>query len=222
MINAVIFDMDGLLIDTEKDLYRCWDQAMREYGFELTHRQLLDIRSMAPEFAYPMFSELFGERMVREYWDIRSHRKQLMAEYVQKYGVQKKKGVDRLLEYLQGNGYKTAVATASDEERTRNYLGQVGLYEKFDRILCAASLPHGKPMPDVYLYACGQLHENPENCLALEDSDNGALSAHRAGCPVVMVKDLAEPRPDTAEYLYGVADDLEGVIPMLERMGRQG
>lgn len=73
-------------------------------------------------------------------------------------------------------------------------------------------------MPDVYLYACEQIGEHPEYCLAIEDSDNGALSAHRAGCHVVMVPDLAEPMPETAEYLEAVADDLSGLIPVLEAM----
>lgn len=73
-------------------------------------------------------------------------------------------------------------------------------------------------MPDVYLYACDQLGERPEHCLALEDSDNGALSAHRAGCRVVMVKDLAGPLPETECFLAGTADSLMDVIPILRCM----
>ena len=74
-------------------------------------------------------------------------------------------------------------------------------------------------MPDVYLYACEKIGEKPENCLALEDSDNGALAAYRAGCKVVMVKDLADPLPETARFLTGTAENLLEVIPILKQLG---
>ena len=79
-------------------------------------------------------------------------------------------------------------------------------------------VPHGKPMPDVYLYVCEQIGEKPEECIAIEDSDNGVLSAYRAGCNVVMVPDLAGPKPETAELLTGLAENLVEVIPILEQM----
>lgn len=216
MINAVIFDMDGVLIDTERHLFDCWQQAAEEYGYTLTKEQLLSFRSLAAEFAVPHFRELMGETF--DYNAIPSRRKELMSAYIAEHGIDKKPCVDNLLDYLHANGYKTAVATATDPERAKQYLSSIGIYEKFDRVVCATTVAHGKPMPDVYLYACEQIGEQPEHCLAIEDSDNGALSAHRAGCPVVMVPDLAGPLPETADYLEAVAKDLSGVIPVLEAM----
>lgn len=214
MIKAVIFDMDGILIDTEKYLYRYWKQAAQEAGCELTHEQLLRFRSFAKEYAEPYFKNLLGQDF--DYMAVRARRMELMREHLAKYGVEKKPGVDEFLDWLTENGYKKAVSTASDADRTKEYLTQVGICDRFDRIACAPSLPHGKPMPDVYLYACEQIGERPEDCLALEDSDNGALSAHRAGCHVVMVKDLAEPLPETAAFLEGTAENLLEVIPILK------
>lgn len=216
MINAVIFDMDGVLIDTERHLFDCWQQAAKEYGYRLTKEQLLGIRSLAAEFAIPHFRELMGEQF--DYNAIRNRRKELMSAYIAEHGIDKKPCVDELLDYLHANGYKTAVATATDPERAKKYLSSIGIYEKFDKVVCATTVAHGKPMPDVYLYACEQIGEQPEHCLAIEDSDNGALSAHRAGCPVVMVPDLAGPLPETADYLEAVVKDLSGVIPVLEAM----
>lgn len=216
MINAVIFDMDGLLIDTEKYLFEFWRQAAAEAGFTLTKEQRLGMRSLAMEFAAPRFRELFGEEF--DYTAVRNRRKELMNEHIRKHGVEKKPGVEALLQWLSENGYKKAVATASDMDRTRAYLTQIGIFDKFDQIVCAPDVPHGKPAPDVYLRACAQIGEKPENCVALEDSDNGALSARRAGCKVIMVPDLAGPLPETETYLEGVAEDLTKVIPILKKM----
>lgn len=216
MINAVIFDMDGLLIDTEKHLFRYWKQAAAEAGYTLSDEQLLGMRSLAVEFAAPKFRKMMGEGF--DYPAVRSRRKELMDAYLQKHGVEKKPGVDVLLQWLTEHGYKKAVATATDMERTQKYLSQIGILEQFDQIVCAPSVPHGKPMPDVYLHACAQIGEKPENCVALEDSDNGALSAYRAGCKVIMVPDLAGPLPETKEFLTGVAANLEEVIPFLQKL----
>lgn len=216
MINAVIFDMDGLLINTEKYLFRFWKQAAAEAGYDLSDEQLLGIRSLAAEFAIPRFREIMGAGF--DYTAIRNRRKELMSGHLEQNGVEKKPGVEILLQWLTEHGYKKAVATATDMERTRKYLSEIGILEQFDQIVCAPSVPHGKPMPDVYLHACAQIGERPENCVALEDSDNGALSAYRAGCKVIMVPDLAEPLPETEEFLTGVAENLEAVIPLLQKL----
>lgn len=219
MIKAVIFDMDGILIDTEKYLYEYWKQAAQEAGFTLTHEQLLSFRSLATEFAEPKFRRWFGEKF--DYAAIRERRKELMNAHLEKKGVEKKPGVETLLQWLTENGYKKAVATACDMERTRKYLNEIGIFRKFDQVVCAPDVPHGKPAPDVYLHACASIGEKPEHCVALEDSDNGALSAYRAGCKVIMVKDLADPLPETGEFLTGAADNLMDVIPILKKLEAQ-
>ncbi|MBS6395807.1 MAG: HAD family phosphatase [Clostridiales bacterium] len=216
MINAVIFDMDGLLINTEKYLFRYWKQAAAEAGFVLTTEQLLGMRSLSAEFAVPKFRELFGDGF--DYTAIRDRRKELMNAHLERNGVEKKPGVEELLDWLTEKGYKKAVATATDMERTKKYLNEIGILERFDRIVCAPSVPHGKPMPDVYLHVCEQIGERPQDCVALEDSDNGALSAHRAGCRVIMVPDLAGPLPETEAFLAGTAASLSDVAALLEIM----
>lgn len=219
MMNAVIFDMDGVLIDTEKYLFRFWQQAMKEAGYEISHEQLLGIRSLAAEFAIPRFRQLFGERL--DYASVRERRKELMNSWITEHGIEKKSGVDEILAYLRKENCKRAVATATDIDRAARYLREIGILEQFDQIVCAPSVPHGKPMPDVYLYACEQIGERPENCIALEDSDNGALAAHRAGCQVVFVKDLADPLPETEAFLAGKAENLKEAIEVLKTLGVQ-
>ncbi len=209
MIKAVIFDMDGVLINTEKWLNVYWQQAAREAGFAVTREHGLAIRSLASKFAGPYLQNIFGPDF--DYEAIRARRKQLMKEHIEKNGIEKKPGVDEILDYLRAKKIKTAVATATDPERTRQYLTQIGIYDKFDQIVSATTVKNGKPEPDVYLYACEQIHEKPGDCIAVEDSPNGILSAYRAGLSVVMVPDLTEPDEETAKLLYAKFDTLAGL-----------
>ena len=189
MIKAVIFDMDGVLIDTENWLNIYWPQAAKEAGFHFTREHGLALRSHAPKYTGPYLQKIFGPEF--DYEAIRARRKQLMKEHIEKNGIEKKPDVDEILDYLRSKNIKTAVATATDPERTKQYLTQIGIYDKFDQLVSATTVENGKPEPDVYLYACEQIGEKPKDCIAVEDSPNGILSAYRAGLSVVMVPDLA-------------------------------
>ncbi|MFR8898340.1 MAG: HAD family hydrolase, partial [Coprococcus sp.] len=105
--------------------------------------------------------------------------------------------------------------TASGETKAMTYLDEVGLLDYFDQIISTAMVPHGKPMPDVYQYACKCIGEKPEACIALEDSPNGLMAAYRAGCLPIMVPDLSQPDEKLSRILYGKAETLTDVIPYL-------
>ena len=217
-LRAVIFDMDGLLIDTEKHLVRCWCQAAQEMGFDMQRRHALHIRSLAGKYAAPYLKSELGEDF--DYFRVRERRKELVAQALAEYGLGRKKGALELLKWLKEKGIRTAVATATDEERATRYLTEIGVLSYLDRVVCATMVENGKPMPDVYLYACRQLGERPQDCMALEDSPNGVLSAWRAGCGVVMVPDLTQPDEEIRPILTGLAPDLSAVIPLIEQMGQ--
>lgn len=214
MVKAVIFDMDGVLIDTEKWLNRFWCQAAREAGFDMKPEQALAIRSLAGKYAGPYLQGIFGPKF--SYWTIRERRKALMKEHIARFGIDKKIGVDELLDYLRAHGIKTAVATATDPVRTKEYLTKIGIYDKFDHIICATMVENGKPKPDIYLYACNQVQEKAEDCIAIEDSPNGVRSAVDAGLRTIMVPDLTKADRDTAPLLLAEADTLYDVILMFE------
>lgn len=216
MIKAVIFDMDGVLIDTEKYLVRYWCQAAAEFGFDMKPEHGLLIRSLAGKFAKPLLEELFGEEF--QYEKIRQRRKELMNDWISRMGIEKKPGVDELLNYLKENGFKTAVATATDEIRAEKYLKTVGIHDKFDEIICASMVENGKPEPDIYLYACERIAEKPEVCMAVEDSPNGIKAAVRAGCKTVMVPDLTQPEEALSKCLFAKEDRIDGIISILENM----
>ena len=216
MVKAVIFDMDGLLLDTEKLLVRFWVQAANEAGFPMKREHALAIRSLHRKFAIPYLQGLFGEEF--DYVKIRSRRMELMNGYLSENPLELKRGAKGLLAFLNGNGIPAAVATATDLERTRAYLTRAGIFGCFDKIVCATMVEEGKPKPDIYIYAARELGLEPRECMALEDSPNGVRSAASAGCITVMVPDLTPPDEELSGLAYAGAESLEDVIGLIEQV----
>lgn len=212
-IRAVIFDMDGVLIDTEKHYNAAWCEAARMAGFDFKREHALMLRSCDAQLAAKMMKDIFGAGF--DYFAIREVRRRLVAERLEQYGLEKKPGIDEILAFLHENGIKAAVATATPMELTLQHLERIGVRGQFDKIVSAKQVEHGKPAPDVYLYACEQIKEAPQDCIAVEDSPNGIKSAYAAGCKPVMVPDLTQPDEEIRPMLYAVADalgDLKRII----------
>ncbi len=216
MIKGIIFDMDGLMLDTEKLLMKFWIESANSFGFDMKKEHVLSIRSLAGKYASPKLQNIFGKEF--DYVAVRQRRIELMNSFIEQNGIEKKAGLDELLEYLKANGYKIAVATATDKDRAYKYLTDVGVWHYFDKFVCNAMVKNGKPEPDIYLKACEELELNPSECIALEDSPNGIMSAYRAGCKPVMVPDLSQPDEETAKLLFKKIDRLDMLIDVLEDM----
>ncbi len=214
MIQAILSDMDGVMLDTEKLYVRFWCEAARFYGYPMETRHALGIRSLGRPFAVEKLRGWFGADF--DYDLVRDKRVELMDAYVAACGVAAKPGAKPLLQWLKANGYQTALATATPVERAARYLEQTELLAYFDVICSARQVPHGKPAPDIYLYAAAQLGVPPERCMALEDSQNGVRSAVAAGCQTVLVPDLDDPSGELQGLPFTVADSLADVIQLLK------
>lgn len=215
MVKAVIFDMDGLILDTEKLLVKYWCAAANEAGFPMQREHALNIRSLARKFAIPYLQGIFGEDF--DYAKIRGRRMEMMSEYLSEHGLETKPGLNELLDWLNAHHIPAAVATATDFQRTEKYLTEVGVFDKFDKIVCASMVESGKPKPDIYIYAAKQLGLDPSECMALEDSPNGVRSAAGAGCVTVMVPDLTPPDDELRGLIFAEAKSLADVPSIIEK-----
>lgn len=215
MIHAVIFDMDGVLIDTEKHYNAAWCQAATEAGFPFTREHALLLRSCEAKEGEKLMQGIFGPSF--DYYAIRERRRELVRERLAQYGLEKKPGVEETLRFLRAKGIKTAVATATALDITKSHLTTIGVCDLFDSIVSAKNVAHGKPEPDVYLYACEQIGERPQDCMAVEDSPNGILAAYRAGLRTVMVPDLTQPDEELTKYLYACVNSLSDLCELVDK-----
>ena len=214
MSKTIIFDMDGTLIDSEKYYRIFWPKALAHFGYHMTDEQALQMRSLGRPFAPAKLKEWFGEEL--DYSTVREYRKQIMEEFLLHNRMELKPGAVELLAWLKEKQFQVAVATATDLERAERYLTQMGIRSYFTHVICAAMVKEGKPAPDIYQYACRQLEQNPEDCIAVEDSPNGVMSAYRAGCKVIMVPDQTEPDELLSSIIHARAECLTDLIPLLE------
>ena len=217
-IKGVIFDMDGVILDSEKLYVRFWCEAGRFYGFPMEEKHALSIRSMARQLASEKLRGIFGSSF--DYDAVRSKRVELMDKYVEENGIELKDGAEDLLMYLKENGYRIALATATPPDRAEKYLKAHDLYKYFDVTVSASMVSLGKPAPDIYLLAAEMLGLSAQSCLALEDSPNGIRSASSAGCVTVMVPDLDLPNDDILTLLHSVANGLCDVKRILREIGK--
>ena len=213
-IRGVLFDMDGLVLDTEKLYTRFWMESARDLGYPMTFRQALGLRSLNRQAGQEKLWAYFGPDI--SYTEVRSHRIELMDAYIEKYGIEVKPGIFELMDFLQEKGIATAITSSSPMENIQRHLGAHDLLRRFDKLCSGYAVPKGKPEPDIYLYGAQTLGLHPEECLALEDSPTGILSAFRAGCLSVMIPDQDQPDEQTVQRLYAKADSLRDIIELLK------
>ncbi len=212
-IKGVLFDMDGVVLDTEKLYTRFWQEAAQFFGYPMTKEQALGMRSLNRGAGVAQMQSYFGKDV--DYEAIRNKRMELMDAFVAVEGVEIKLGIHELLDYLDEKGLKRAIATSSPLERTKLYLSSVNLEKRFDELVSGYMVEKGKPEPDIYLYAASKLGLKPEECLVLEDSPTGIIAAHRAGCIPVMVPDQDKPDEEVRRLLYAVTENLIEVKKIL-------
>lgn len=209
-----VFDMDGLMFDTERVFTLAWDYAGERLGVGKAGYMTLKTLGLTKPEVNEAWKLEFGERI--DITEMRRYSKEFLTDYYAHNRVPIKKGLYSLLDFLKGRGAGLAVASSSPRHEVEHHLKDTGVFEYFDALVCGDMVTRSKPEPDIFLCACELLGAPPRETYVLEDSKNGILAAHRAGCRPVMVPDLQPADDEVRALAAGIFADLDEVCEAFE------
>jgi HAD superfamily hydrolase (TIGR01509 family) len=215
-ICAVIFDMDGLMLDTEPIYKLAWQRAASECGYPISEEFWFKLIGRTRVNGENILRGAFGPDFPLETFRAACHRCEAAA--FAEGPPAKKPGLDDLLALLDSRGVPKAVATSTERPQAKAQLGGLDLWDRFKVIATGDDVVNGKPAPDLFLLAAHRLGIEPSQCLVLEDSEAGVTAAHRAGMQVYVVPDLKPPSPAVEELTQGRFESLAAVEEKLRRM----
>ncbi|MDE5973787.1 MAG: HAD family phosphatase [Eubacterium sp.] len=212
-MKAVVFDMDGVLFDTESVCMKAWDYAGEVMGVGKAGYMVLKTLGMNADKAIEIIRDEFGDDF--DAVKFKQTGRDYSYNFFNKYGVPEKPGLYEILDYLKNKGYKIALASSTSSQSVHHHLQEKDIEKYFDAVICGDMVEKSKPEPDIYLKACKALNEKPSDCVAIEDSKNGLLSAHRAGMKVIMVPDLWQGEIETDSFLMAKCENLTEIMTVL-------
>lgn len=210
MNKAVVFDMDGVIFDTEALVLSCWKVIGEKYGLGDINGVFQKCIGTNTAETKRIVSEHFGNDF--DYDKYRQESSRLFQQKTRERGILVKRGVRELLSYLKVNGYQIALASSTRRQVVEQELEQAGLLTFFRVVVGGDMVTHSKPHPEIYLRACEELRVVPEETYAIEDSFNGVRSAHAAGMKVFMVPDILQPDEEMRELALDIYPSLMGVL----------
>lgn len=216
MIKAVIFDLDGLLIDSEIISYEIYKALLAPFGINFSisdyaenysgKSEIKNVAYLIQSYGLPWSSEVGLKKVT------------MMEESLLAQGVDLKPGAKRLLMYLKEKDYKIALASSSVEKRALDILDKHEIKMYFDAFVFGHEVERGKPYPDIFLKACAKIKVSPKECLVLEDSEAGVEAAHAAGIPVICIPDMKKPQLTYLEMTLMQLESLDEVITYLKEI----
>ena len=214
-IKAVLFDMDGLMVDTESLATEAFIHSAKKQGYDMTKEEILLVLGFTTKSIYEFWENYFKNSDVSGKQLVDDHYKYI-ENILFTTGPRKMPYIEELLKYLKESNYKVAVASSSNMNHIINNMEKTGLKKYIDEFASGAEVKNGKPAPDVFLLAAERLGVEPKKCLVLEDSKAGVIAGSSAGAKVIMVPDMFKPDDECKEKAYKIVNNLGEVINMLE------
>ncbi|WP_238915973.1 HAD family phosphatase [Clostridium sp. YIM B02555] len=217
-IQGIIFDMDGVIIDSERISFKCFQEVFKEYNYEIDEKFYLKVIGRNYAGIEDIMKKEYGDDFPFE--TIYRKKADLAYEVTDRDGVIVKPGVHELMDYLKENGYKIAVATSTRRERALQLLEEAKVKAKVDFVVCGDEVENSKPNPEIFLKAAKGLGVKAEKCIVIEDSDAGITAAHAAEMIGIHVPDMKQLEIETKALAFKVCKSLFEVKEYLDEVGK--
>lgn len=218
MVSGIIFDMDGILIDSERQSNEGWLWAAGQLGVDMPMWLIDSFKGAPAELCCKFFDDYY--KGVIDYWEAKELRTRHVYKIRETEGIPVKKGVKDIFEYIRNNGLKCAVATSTRRESAEKTLHEIGVWDYLDAVVYGDEVERGKPEPDIFLRAAKAIGVNPSEAVVVEDSINGIKAGYAAGMRVVHIPDTIAIDDDIRKLTYMVCDDLNGLIDVVESINK--
>lgn len=210
---AIILDLDGLMLDTERLARKTWQCAAAAYGYAIDGALYARTIGRTPEDTGRIYVQALGSDF--PYAQVRILQQHQMNEALDAKELAPMPGLAELLTMIDELKLDVGVATSSHRPSAERKLSAAGLDSRFPIVICGDDVTNGKPAPDIFLKTATRMEVAPHGCLVLEDSEPGAQAAHAAGMRVILVPDLAPPSEATRAICWRIVPSLEAVAPLL-------
>ena len=215
-VSAVIFDMDGLMFDTERIAIQTWQKAGATCGYDIPESLIIESIGRDTQDTQSLFENALGQDF--DFQHVRKLRIHYAEEHIKQHGVPLKEGLYEVLDVLTTSSVLVAVATSTERARAETLLTGANVLDKFDVVICGDDVYKGKPAPDIFLLVAERLQTIPEQCLVLEDSESGIRAAVSAHMIPILIPDIKPPSEETLNLAYKVFSDLRGVASYLSHI----
>lgn len=212
-IKAVVFDMDGVLFDSERITRIMWRKAGEEYGIGDIETSVRDCTGSSRPDQWVYLKNKYGQDFPAK--EFRERCSELFHSYVDLNGLPLMPYAGEILEYLSKKNYPLALASSTRKEAVHQELKDAGFFDYFDSIICGDEVAHSKPHPEIYSRACSNLGIESRFCVAIEDSPNGIRSAYGAGMKPIMIPDQIQPTEEIKKMLFRQCQSLEDLKTVL-------
>ncbi len=212
-MEAVIFDMDGVIFDSERLVYEGWKALSVKYGFDNLDEIYMKCIGVNSATCRQIYLDFYGEDFPYD-----KYRQERSDDYHARYSggrLPMKAGVEELLKYLKETGYKIAIASSTRSALVKEQIEDAGLMQYFDVIVGGDQVKKSKPEPDIFLKAAELLGVKPENAYVIEDSYNGIRAAKSAHMRPIMVPDMVQPDEEMQDKAWKICDSLKDIITLI-------